>query len=300
MESRSVADRIERIPRPDEHVPPLALPTVGLFVAGLGLWFGSGALYIAGVWPWPLSTLLNWGAAFGLFTVLHEASHRTVSTRDWVNVWMGRVSAFFLDPLAGFQLFRFVHMQHHRFTNDLEHDPDYFTSHGGKWTLPLRWATLDLKYLRYYLPKLASRPRREVAEAVVTWLLFAAIAVAAIVAGYGFELLVLLIIPSRLAVLTLGWSFDYLPHHGLHHDKVDQMKLTRNRIGLERLLTPLMLYQNYHLVHHLHPTIPYYSYIRVWRGNEDEYLRREPPLSTVLGRPLSVEEYRRLRELEQH
>jgi hypothetical protein len=32
-------------------------------------------------------------------------------------------------------------------------------------------------------------------------------------------------------------------------------------------------------------------------ANEDAYLEREPPLVTPLGRPLTVDEYRRLREL---
>jgi ring-1,2-phenylacetyl-CoA epoxidase subunit PaaE len=66
------------------------------------------------------------------------------------------------------------------------------------------------------------------------------------------------------------------------------------------LLNPLLLYQNYHLVHHLHPIIPFYRYVRVWRRNEDEYLAHDPALSTVGGRELTVEEYRRLRELREH
>jgi ring-1,2-phenylacetyl-CoA epoxidase subunit PaaE len=82
-------------------------------------------------------------------------------------------------------------------------------------------------------------------------------------------------LPSRLNALGLG-----------------------NRIGFERLLTPLALYQNYHLVHHLHPAVPFYRYIAVWRRNEERYLERNPALSTVRGRPLTASEYRRLRELE--
>ena len=33
-----------------------------------------------------------------------------------------------------------------------------------------------------------------------------------------------------------------------------------------------MLYQNYHLVHHLHPVIPFYRYVAVWRRGEESYL----------------------------
>ena len=63
---------------------------------------------------------------------------------------------------------------------------------------------------------------------------------------------------------------------------------------------PLLLYQNYHLVHHLHPVVPFYRYIKVWRRSEDAYLENDPALSDVRGRVLTVDEYRRLRELQQH
>ena len=63
------------------------------------------------------------------------------------------------------------------------------------------------------------------------------------------------------------------------------------------MLSPLLLNQNYHLVHHLHPVIPFYKYVRVWRRNEDAYLERDPALSDVRGRPLTPEEYRALRQM---
>jgi ring-1,2-phenylacetyl-CoA epoxidase subunit PaaE len=58
-----------------------------------------------------------------------------------------------------------------------------------------------------------------------------------------------------------------------------------------------LLYQNDHLVHHLHPSIPFHRYIAAWRRNEEEYLAHDPPLTDVLGRPLAIEEYRRRRGL---
>ena len=295
----AVAERIERIPRPDEPVPRLAAPTVTLFAAALALWFGSSAIYLADLWAWPFSTALNWLAAFMFFTVVHEASHRTISTREGVNTWLGRISMVFLDAAAPFQVFRYVHMQHHRFTNDEAKDPDFFTAHGKPWTLPFRWAVVDLNYLRFYIPALASRPRKEQVEAVVSGLVFVGILLAGILSGHGVDLLVLWILPSRLAVFGLGFAFDYLPHHGLPAPaKPNQIETTRNRVGLERLLTPLLLYQNYHLVHHLHPVIPFYRYIAVWRRNEERYLEHDPPLVRPLGRPLTVDEYRRLRALD--
>jgi ring-1,2-phenylacetyl-CoA epoxidase subunit PaaE len=191
-------------------------------------------------------------------------------------------------------------MQHHRFTNHEDgRDPDHYASCGPGWQAPLRWMTMDLAYVRWYIARLSQRPRTELVEFAVTLLAFAAV-IAGLVLSGNFLIVGLAcwLIPSRLAGFALGWSFDYLPHHGLKDRPTDdRFKTTRNRIGFERLLSPLMLYQNYHLVHHLHPVIPFYRYIAVWRQSEEDYLSRDPVLCTLGGRPLSPEEYRALREL---
>ena len=55
---------------------------------------------------------------------------------------------------------------------------------------------------------------------------------------------------------------------------------------MEWLFTPLMLSQNYHLVHHLHPSVPFYRYVRTWRRNEEAYLERDAAISTAFGNTL--------------
>lgn len=294
-------DAIKRIPDPGETPPALALPTVALFVGALAVWCAATALAVNGTWPWPITTLVNAVAAFALFTVGHDAAHNTVSTNAAVNTGIGRIALLTLSPALGFRAFRYIHMQHHRFTNhDDGRDPDHYTMRGPTWQAPLRFLTLDLSYLAWYAPQLRSRPPAERRETFAMVVLTIAAIVALIVTG---NLLLVGIacwlLPARLAVMLLGWSFDYLPHHELTATpQDDRFRTTRNRIGLERILTPLMLYQNYHLVHHLHPVIPFYRYIAVWRRNEDAYLEQDPVLSTAGGRPLSVEEYRALRAMQ--
>jgi fatty acid desaturase len=125
------------------------------------------------------------------------------------------------------------------------------------------------------------------------------LAIAAIAVGWGWWFVALVLVPCRLNSLGLGWSFDYLPHCHLRPEAEDsRFRATRNRIGFEWVLAPLAMYQNYHLVHHLHPRVPFYRYIAVWRRREREYLERQPALSTVRGRPLTPDEYRRLRGLQ--
>ncbi len=292
--------RIRTIPDPREPVPLLAHPTVWLFFGGMALWFGSTALALTETWPLALSIACNTVASFMLFTVSHEASHSTISSRPAVNTWFGRLATLLFAPHASFGVWRFVHMQHHRFTNHTDgSDPDHYTNGGPALLRPLRWITVDLQYIPFYLRRIRTRPRSELVELVVTLALLIAAGIAIVVAGYGVELLLLYFLPIRLSILLLGWAFDYLPHHELTATpQEDRYRTTRNRIGLERLVTPLLLYQNYHLVHHLHPVVPFYRYIAVWRRNEDAYLAGDPALSDVRGRPLTADEYRRLRELQ--
>lgn len=299
---RADAIPVRRIPDPQEPRPQVAWPTVALLATGLTIWGGSSALWLAGQWPWWLSTPLNALAAYLLFTAAHEAAHHAAAANGRVNGIVGRLAVPLFAPHASFPVFRFIHMQHHRFTNhDDGSDPDHYTMAGPRWQRLLRWATVDLQYLVFYLPRGRARPAAERWEQGAVLSLFVGIVVAAFATGHGVNVVVLLLLPCRLAVVYLAWAFDYLPHRGLRHTpSEDRFKTTRNRVGLERLVTPLLLYQNYHLVHHLHPVIPFYRYIAVWRRNEARYLDGDPELSTVRGRPLTADEYRRMRALAEH
>jgi fatty acid desaturase len=302
MEAHAAGLTVTRIPDPAEPVPAVAWPTVALLAGALALFAGSGILFLTGVLPWYASI---WSSAIGcylLFTVSHDSAHHSASNRAGLNTWIGRVSTPFFAPHASFAVWRFIHMQHHRFTNhDDGSDPDAFTMRGPAWQRPLRWLTIDLYYVVFYVPHLRSRPRSEQVEFAIQGTLLIALTVACAVTGHFVDLLLVLFIPARLSILWLAFAFDYLPHNGLHATpSEDKLRTTRNRVGFERIVSPLMLYQNYHLVHHLHPLVPFYRYLAVWRRNEGGYLAGDPALSTVRGRALTVEEYRRIRELAEH
>ena len=73
--------------------------------------------------------------------------------------------------------------------------------------------------------------------------------------------------------MALSFSFDYLPHKP-HFVLASENPYRATRLFADPLLTPIFLYQNYHLVHHLYPGIPFYRYARVWREKRDELTRR--------------------------
>ena len=290
---------VTHIPNPAEPVPTVAVPTLALLIVGVSMWGASSALYLAHELPWWATIVTNAVAGYLLFTVAHDAAHHSASSVKWLNDLMGRLSTPFFALHAGFPVWRYIHMQHHRFTNhDDGNDPDHYTMGGPRWQTPLRWLTIDYAYLFFYLPRMRGRSRGEQLEGVL-WLTIAIVLPVTLVAtGNVVAWVVLLFAPSRLTILFLAWAFDYLPHHGLHHKpSEDRLKTTRNRVGGEHLLSPALLYQNYHLVHHLHPVVPFYRYIVVWRRNEEGYLDGDPSLSTVRGRPITADEYRRMRKL---
>ena len=107
-----------------------------------------------------MTIALNAVAIFVMFTVLHDASHYSISSKRWVNGAFGRAAMLFVSPLIAFPAWGFIHIEHHRHTNDDEHDPDHFASHGRWWQLPVRFAAMDAPYLGFYLRNLqATSPR---------------------------------------------------------------------------------------------------------------------------------------------
>lgn len=266
--------------------PRIAWPTLTLFLVSVAGWAGATALAVASLIPAWTAVAVNAVTSFWLFTVMHDASHNAVSARRRLNDWIGRIAILFLSPLPIFRAFRFIHMQHHRFANE-PGDPDGWCGGGRRWTLPLRWATLDLHYYAWYLPRLAERPASERRETLLAVVLGSSAVLVLALAGLGAEMLLYWILPSRLAIFWLALAFDFLPHHPHQVAERDNpWQATSNRVGLEWLLTPLLLYQNYHLVHHLYPRVPFYRYLRLWRTRETEHLANDPYLVDPLGRRL--------------
>ena len=229
-------------------------------------------------------------AIFVMFTVLHDASHYSISSHA---LGERRVRARWrcrsCRRYSSFPLFGFIHIEHHRHTNDDEHDPDHFASHGPWWQLPFRLAAMDVCRTRV-LPAQPAAPAagRGARDRGADLGVPSAGSSTAVVTGNLWLLAVVYLIPQRIAMIVLAWWFDWLPHHGLDEtQRENRYRATRNRVGLEWLFTPLMLSQNYHLVHHLHPSIPFYRYLRTWRRNEEAYLERDAAISTVFGQSLT-------------
>lgn len=268
-------------------LPPLnAWPTIFLFLLAISLFTISTYYTANGQNPMIIGIICNAVAQFMLFTVLHDSSHRSVSQIHWLNDALGTIAAFILSPLGGIRVFRFVHMQHHRFTNEGgENDPDEWCGKGKKWTLPLRWMTLDLHYFFWYRKKWASRPQKEKYELIFTSLIGMGIMIYLISNGFFKWAFLLWLIPSRLSTTWLALAFDYLPHYP-HDFKASENEYRASHIKPDYswIMTPLFLCQNYHLIHHLYPRIPFYRYPWVWKVAQLELINEGARIMTWGGR----------------
>lgn len=246
-------------------MPDIAWGTLFLFagvVVGYLLVLNSA---INGWLPYPVATLICTYLAFVSFTVLHDAGHGAIfrmgsklKPLETVIGWAASLP-FIIVP---YRFFQKIHDRHHAFTNDPDRDPDQY-NFGESWYQIIA-AGLWLPF-QYY--KLALTHYRSVKSVQDTWtstivylLLVSAGMLALVQAGYGSELMYFGVIPAVLVVFLLAMFFDYIPHHphksrSRYHD---------TRIYPSRVLNVLLLGQNYHLIHHMYPRLPWYTYRSVY------------------------------------
>ncbi len=266
--------------------PKIAWPTVMLLVAAYAIFGLSTFAYVQGALSLFWAIVFNTIAAYLSFTPAHDASHNAVSTNRQLNEWVGRIATALQSPVPFFRTFRYIHMQHHRFTNDETKDPDLYVGTGPNWLLPFKWATLDLNYFHYYFKRSEFRKRSESErrELYLAVLFGMVVFTAVTFAGWLHYYLLLFLVPTRFTAIFLSLTFDFLPHYPHQaHAKDEPFRCTSNRVGMEWLLTPVLLYQNYHLVHHLYPTVPFYRNLKVWDARKRYHESQNPAITNAFS-----------------
>jgi beta-carotene hydroxylase len=224
--------------------------------------------YLFGQLPAAVTIAINATAIYLLFTVMHDSMHRTAHESRFINDLLGRLSA--LPLTVTMPLFRAVHYEHHSHTNDPERDPDLIVNRGPRWALPFWCLAIVVEYRRHYFGRRMWRDRSDLIEATaMECLLLGAIAVAAATGTFG-TIAIVWLGPALIAVAVLALCFDFLPHYPYN----SRERYLDTRIYPGRVLNALLLGQNYHLVHHLWTTIPWYRYQRVFGEIEHELVGR--------------------------
>ena len=273
-----------------------AYPTLLLFLSSITLMSFGVYLYFQDSNWLSVSITLNSIAIYTIFTVLHEASHRSITSNMDANVWLGRISMFLLQPFASLSAFRFLHMQHHRYTNS-EKDPDHDICSKGSWLVrPVKWMFFDVLYIKKYLKIISTRPSREHMELTYTLIVASTILGLLVAFDVWYEALLIWFVPARIAMFTLTIVLGFLPHQSHSHThQEDQYKATVIREGFNGILSIILLNQNYHLVHHLYPTVPFYRYKRVWDSRKSFHLSHKP----IIVKPFDFKTGERMNRLNQ-
>jgi fatty acid desaturase len=262
-----------------QHSGFVAWPTL---VLAAGVWVTFPAVW----WAVDTALLPRWIGAFTMmlviyaaFTPMHEAAHGNVGgrrDRAWLDTAVGwGCSLLFLAP---FPTFKAVHLRHHGTVNRDGRDPDLWVAGPTWWSTVGRCLTIVPHYYRLFLGPMAAespalRQARNVAVVALVGLftLFGAL----VVTGQGLNLLTLWILPAWLASGLLAFAFDWLPHHP--HRSTDRFTNARIVLG-GRLLTWALLWQNYHLIHHLWPRVPFYRYDVVFDAERGALLAKGIPV----------------------
>ena len=264
--------------------PKFAWPTIILFLIRAGVMFGATWAAIYGHISYLAACLINGTSGYFLFSPMHDAIHSSVGRSKKLNLWVGRITFLYFSSLVAFELMRFIHFRHHRNANGEGDEADHIVQSGPAWLRPLKWPFIDLIYGWKYLGYWKDRPKSETRSVIIMFLTTLVVWPWLIINGYLMELLMFWIIPQRISFFFISFIFVYLPHVPNEiSEKEDAYRATSIREGMEWLLSPLMMYQNYHLVHHLYPNVPFYRLVKIWNSRLDEHLSHDPAVVSTLG-----------------
>ncbi len=221
-----------------------------MFLVAVGMVVLSTCGYWRWNWPDWCCFGLNVVALHMVGTVIHDASHHVAHANRVLNAILGHGSALMLG--FTFPVFTRVHLHHHAHVNDPENDPDHFVSTGGPlWLINARFFYHEVYFFQRRLWR-----KYELLEWFLSRAFLASIVLLACHYGFIGYILNFWFVPAGVVGLVLGLFFDYLPHRPFQ----ERDRWKNARVYPSPMLNLLIGGQNYHLVHHLWPSMPWYKY----------------------------------------
>ena len=260
------------------HIGDVAVPTILLAFAVFSGTFAVWAAALSDALPLWAAGAIQTVLAYLAFTPVHEAVHGNIggsAKRGWIDEAVGWACGMLL--IAPYPAFKTLHLRHHSNTNDPENDPDYWVAGGNPLSVVLRCLTILPHYHLWVLGQRGGQSpalRRVRRVAGVGLVVLIAVMAAFTAAGFGAEVLALWVVPALLATGLLAFAFDWAPHHP--HDS--RGRFVDTRVILAPGLTLLMVGQNYHLIHHLWPRVPFYRYGVLFREIRAELEAKGSPI----------------------
>ena len=233
-------------------------------VGHLGAVLAVGALIGCGVPGWWALLPVQGVLLVFLFTLEHEATHKTPFASLRLNEWVGRICGFAL--LLPFEWFRYFHLAHHRWTNIEGRDPEL---EGGKPETRRAWLW-QVSGLPYWMAEVRLLAGLILGRAKGDYL--PATALPRIIAearwmglGYGLVLVSLMIDPLLFWVWLLPVALGQpvlrlylLAEHGDCPRVANMFENTRTTYTTA-LLRFLAWNMPYHTEHHVYPAVPFHQ-----------------------------------------
>ncbi|MEM6581134.1 MAG: fatty acid desaturase [Pseudomonadota bacterium] len=264
---REVLEQVVRTPRYQELARIPLIPTAEIaLVAGvfIGLYLSTFA-YLEGWLPWPLVIAINGVLIYASFTPLHDATHRTVSSNRIINDALGTLSCLVLLPGITAAIYRYLHLEHHRFAGDPSKDPDeiFVSSRPAVALFPLAFP--DVVWSIWYVKHWRTRAPSERLEFCLCIAFYVAVHIVFLSSPYAFAFFVCWMIPQRIGLALVTYFFARIQHpEDVTWEAAPFQTTVKVRCGL--ISKVLLLGQARHCVHHLLPSIPYYRYHRAWEA----------------------------------
>ena len=231
--------------------------------------FGNPAVWLS-LWPLVFLGLLPLWAGFLIATLnvalsylpSHEAQHDIIARPGqrlrWLNELVGHLSTI---PLAlPYRLARLTHLEHHKYTNDPDRDPDISTRARGP--LHAIWTSVKNRqpgakggfnaYGATLLRLGTPEAMRALRDGALYQIGFFGILFGLAWSGHAIEAALLWWLPRHIGLTYIQYYLSWAPHHPA--DETDRYRNTRGfRSALGNIASMGM---QYHIVHHLYPRIP--------------------------------------------
>jgi fatty acid desaturase len=244
----------------------IALEWSLMLAAAIACWqFWHPALYV-------LTVAFIGARQHALIVLAHEAAHWRLFRRRAVNDWVGELLLAWPFVLFTMQAYRRNHLPHHRHINT-EQDPDWVRKQNSEWRFPMgRWALarllildmLGVGFAKFVM--VATRlPRNPGADAnqgkafkIGRLLFLLATAVMLTVLHLWIPYLLFWVVPY-ITWMQLCFHVRSIAEHFAIHGRSGIYAQTRTVLPtwLERVFV-LPKNANYHLEHHLFPSVPFY------------------------------------------
>lgn len=226
---------------------------------------------------YPLGVVVIGTRQRALANILHDSTHRSLSRSRALNQWLGVIAGW--TVLQTTRDYRMSHvLTHHKFFGLEDKDPDlqnyrqqglYETKSNLIFPIHLSQSLLGPRGLRrlwnivkekFLFVGWHTRPQSVRREHLVFFFAWVSVAIVLIWAGLAIEFVLFWLVPFVTVYQAVDWLTEVAEHFPLTELHRSELRVTRNRRGhlLERLLTGTHS-EDWHLVHHLQPGIPFWN-----------------------------------------